>query len=88
MGNSADVKLQLDLILQKVLIAAGEIMIRLLMESNRRKLPRITRGEEKEFCRGACPLFLVKLKQPKTRGIFSSHQVTSVCTRKSLVKII
>ena len=31
MGNYVNVKLQLDLILQKVLVVAGEIMICLLM---------------------------------------------------------
>lgn len=71
MGSYVHVKLQLDLTLEKILSAAGAVMIYLLMLNSRRWLLRVTRGEEEEFCRGVCPLPQVKIKQLKTRGYSS-----------------
>lgn len=78
MGNYVNVKLQLDFLLRKVLIVAGEIVICLLMQSNRWKMLRVTRGGRRVLQR-SMPPFLVELKQPKTRGILSSrlHQGAS-----------
>lgn len=55
MGNYVDVKLQLDLTLEKILSAAGEVMIYLLMSLSRRELLRVTRGEEEEFAEDYVP---------------------------------
>lgn len=82
MGNYVDVKLQLDLTLRNILSAAGEVMIYLLMSNSRRELLRVTRGEQEEFCRGVCPLLLVKIKQLKTRA-YSSLGSTSVHSAES-----
>lgn len=55
MGNYVDAKLQLDLTLQKILSAAGEVMIYFLMSNSRKELLRVTRGEEEEFAEEYVP---------------------------------
>lgn len=84
MGNYVNVKLQLYLILRKVLIAAGEIMICLLTEQQE----EAAKGNKEKGARvlqRSMPPFLVKLKQPKTRGIFSS-QLQQCASGRTLLK--
>lgn len=57
MGNYVDVKLQLDLTLQKILSAAGEIMIHLLVWNSRRELLRVTGERRKSFAEEYVPFF-------------------------------
>lgn len=87
MGSYADVKLQLDLTLQKILSVAGEVMIYLLMPNSGRELLRVTRGEQEEFCRGVCPLLLMKIRQLKKLEVILLL-VPPVCIQQNLIKII
>lgn len=86
MGNYVDVELQLDLTLQKILSVAGEVMIYLLVSNSRRELLKVTRGEQEEFCRGACSLLLMKIKQLKLGVVLLL--VPPVCIQQNLIKTI
>lgn len=84
-GNYVDVKLQLDLTLQKILSAAGEVMIYFLMSNSRKELLRVTRGEEEEFAEEYVP-FWWKWSSLKLEVILLL--IPPVCIQQNLIKII